>query len=723
MNENGDSVSAAEESYAKFVESMGSVEGLTEQLKGVFGASFEGDVESVNMLVNAYETLSRQESLSADQHEFLANSIKYLSELYPGLTSVIQENGVISVDKSTINVGAIQKEIETTQVLEQATEAYAEGKINAEHAMTIAQASETKARIDNMKKEIAAIQALMEAQVLQLETTTGFAETSAIRAERGKIANLQARIDALQPSLDVSIGQIKDIIDFGDNETFSTDQNTDAKDENSKAQDKLNRINEKYSELLDKINDKLQKQNNITKSYSQYSNKYRDSLREEIRILEKKTGIIKDQTSDLKKYNKEVVTTSDIGGTSSISAGTLNSKLGGKLSGYGSSFVKYGNQSGIDPGFLAAVAMHETGNGTSSAVRNKNNAFGIMGSNGLRAFSSLEESIKYTADMLKRLYTSQGLNTVEAIQKKYAPVGVSNDPNGLNNYWVKGVKNFWESFGVTVGKVSTKVANSAANSIADYYFDNYKVTSNFGDKESIRSSPHKGIDFSKPGSSDLGDPIKAFQSGKVTHAFYSSSGGNMVIVKQDDGTVGRYLHMRKTPDVKVGQKVSAGQKLGEIGSTGNSTGAHLHFDVAKNGTYIDPEKYLKDLSASTQATADTMADVSGMAGEVLSIEQQISELQGEIVKSVLAAYEYRRDKVDQNIGRSEFISEVEVKHMNEYRDAQRDIAGFQKDKINLLKQEQGFISDQLKKNKNLTTAQRDEIRARFYEIKTGNICS
>jgi hypothetical protein len=108
---------------------------------------------------------------------------------------------------------------------------------------------------------------------------------------------------------------------------------------------------------------------------------------------------------------------------------------------------KYGNMYGISPALLAAIAMHETGNGTSSAVRNKNNAFGIMGSNGLKSFTSLEESIKYAASLLKKNYIDKGLTTVEAIQKKYAPVGVANDPTGLNKNWVNGVNKFLSAIG------------------------------------------------------------------------------------------------------------------------------------------------------------------------------------------------------------------------------------------------------------------------------------
>jgi peptidoglycan hydrolase-like protein with peptidoglycan-binding domain len=122
---------------------------------------------------------------------------------------------------------------------------------------------------------------------------------------------------------------------------------------------------------------------------------------------------------------------------------TIDGKLGGKLAGYGNTFTKYGAQYGIDPRLLAAIAMHETGNGTSKAVRDRNNVGGIMGSNGLKNFASLDEGIEALASLLKRLYFDQGLNTIPEIQRKYAPSGADNDPNGLNNYWQSGVSKYY----------------------------------------------------------------------------------------------------------------------------------------------------------------------------------------------------------------------------------------------------------------------------------------
>ncbi|MEK4263691.1 MULTISPECIES: glucosaminidase domain-containing protein [Paenibacillus] len=109
--------------------------------------------------------------------------------------------------------------------------------------------------------------------------------------------------------------------------------------------------------------------------------------------------------------------------------------------------MSVGNKYGISPALLAAIAVHETGNGTSNAIKNKNNVGGMMGKNGLMTFSSVEEGIDKMASNLKRNYLDKGLTTIEAIQKKYAPNGAANDPTGLNSYWVSGVKKYYKMFG------------------------------------------------------------------------------------------------------------------------------------------------------------------------------------------------------------------------------------------------------------------------------------
>jgi murein DD-endopeptidase MepM/ murein hydrolase activator NlpD len=99
---------------------------------------------------------------------------------------------------------------------------------------------------------------------------------------------------------------------------------------------------------------------------------------------------------------------------------------------------------------------------------------------------------------------------------------------------------------------------------------------------------HKGVDLA----SRKNDTIVAVRSGVVTTAKYGSSSGYHVVINHGDGFSSSYLHMTHYI-VSVGQKVSAGQVIGYVGSTGTSTGAHLHFSIYYNGATQNPSSYVK----------------------------------------------------------------------------------------------------------------------------------
>jgi murein DD-endopeptidase MepM/ murein hydrolase activator NlpD len=115
-------------------------------------------------------------------------------------------------------------------------------------------------------------------------------------------------------------------------------------------------------------------------------------------------------------------------------------------------------------------------------------------------------------------------------------------------------------------------------------------TSPFG----VRTDPfvheaamHTGIDFR----GDTGDPIRATAAGTVTIAGWSGGYGKMVEIDHGNGLVSRYGHLSEI-DVGVGDTVRAGGIVGKLGSTGRSTGPHLHYEVRVKGEAVDPQKFL-----------------------------------------------------------------------------------------------------------------------------------
>ena len=98
---------------------------------------------------------------------------------------------------------------------------------------------------------------------------------------------------------------------------------------------------------------------------------------------------------------------------------------------------------------------------------------------------------------------------------------------------------------------------------------------------------HYGVDLSAP----QGTPIYASRGGRVTYATYDSSSGYYVSINHLDGFTTKYLHMTHYI-VSPGQYVAPGQIIGYVGSTGTSTGPHLHFSVYYNGSAVNPAKYI-----------------------------------------------------------------------------------------------------------------------------------
>ena len=113
---------------------------------------------------------------------------------------------------------------------------------------------------------------------------------------------------------------------------------------------------------------------------------------------------------------------------------------------------------------------------------------------------------------------------------------------------------------------------------------NYRITARFGFSSSLWANTHTGLDFAAPS----GTPVVSVANGTVRSTEYAGSYGNRVIVALEDGTEIWYCHLSSF-SVSPGDTVSGGQQVGTVGSTGNSTGPHLHLEVRPGaGDAVDP---------------------------------------------------------------------------------------------------------------------------------------
>ena len=138
-----------------------------------------------------------------------------------------------------------------------------------------------------------------------------------------------------------------------------------------------------------------------------------------------------------------------------------------------------------------------------------------------------------------------------------------------------------------------------------------------------RYRPHHGVDYAAPS----GTPVRAVADGTVTMRAYKGAAGNMLKIKHPGNLTSGYLHLRSfAKGIRVGSRVSQGQVVGYVGSTGRSTGPHLDFRLWKGSTPINPlkvpQKPAEPISSANRAAFETLRD------------RVVAELEGEVADTV-----------------------------------------------------------------------------------------
>ncbi len=175
------------------------------------------------------------------------------------------------------------------------------------------------------------------------------------------------------------------------------------------------------------------------------------------------------------------------------------------------------------------------------------------------------------------------ITSEEAISKLYTQssnsVSVAKSPNKTSStkYVASGSVN-------TAGSTSSAKANLGIGLIRPV---SGTITSRFGVGSKIRRSSHTGLDIA----TSTGTPISAAASGTVTFSGYKGSYGNMIVITHGNGVQTYYAHCSKLY-ASSGDSVSQGQTIAAVGSTGNSTGPHLHLEVRVNGVAYNPQNYV-----------------------------------------------------------------------------------------------------------------------------------
>lgn len=489
---------------------------------------------------------------------------------------------------------------------------------------------------------------------------------------------------------------------------------TDTTSKSNKETERAIYLQDKYKSATEKLNLELEKQRAIQAKFPEHSMKYQDALKSELKLLEKKKNLLADQAKSLEKQIKSgnIQQTGIIKSSSSSPSGSYSGQ-------YASSINQAASKYGVDPNLIAAIIQVE-----SNFNPKAKSGAGAQGLMQLMPETARELGVKNAYDPHQNImggtkYISQqiskfGGDIQKALWAYNAGAGnVSKILNSGNNTWT-GVKN-------CADKV-LKIFDGSTNSVADYYLNNFRQTSQFGDTHG-RNSPHKGLDFAN---GRQGDPVKALRGGKVITASYSKSAGNWVVIQQDDGMVAKYMHMQNGLNVKAGQQVKAGDVLGKVGNTGQSTGAHLHLQIEQNGKAIDPLKYLNGMSNGSsyaeqmQSVDSAKSQVLQLQQEILSIENEMQQLYMEIVESQLAAFDRKKQSYEDDLAKIDLIQSRETDTSKEWIKQQGKKEDILNKQIEQDKKAIKFLNEQIKANKNLNQAQKalleDQLVSRYQEL-------
>lgn len=139
-------------------------------------------------------------------------------------------------------------------------------------------------------------------------------------------------------------------------------------------------------------------------------------------------------------------------------------------------------------------------------------------------------------------------------------------------------------------EVGTKTTVSRGGSVNYGVVSGKRISSTYGSRIhplTKKRTYHDGVDIA----ANYGNGVYAYTDGKVVQAGWNGGYGNSILINHGNGLQTRYAHLSKI-SVKVGQKVTTGQRIGSVGSSGVSTGPHLHFEVLKNGKTTNPLNYI-----------------------------------------------------------------------------------------------------------------------------------
>ncbi|MBB3994672.1 murein DD-endopeptidase MepM/ murein hydrolase activator NlpD [Sulfitobacter undariae] len=211
-------------------------------------------------------------------------------------------------------------------------------------------------------------------------------------------------------------------------------------------------------------------------------------------------------------------------------------------------------------------------------------------------FRQLEEAMTVSVAPLDRMFREAGMPTekmLSTVRRGYSGQG---GPLTPLSFTTRGEKPSADTLRANrlisqMDQLNLYRLAAAKAPFANPVKDSFRFTSQFGFRRDPKTGGrrmHSGVDFA----AGTGTPLYATADGVVTHAGWSSGYGRLVKIQHEFGIETRYAHQSKLR-VKVGQRVSRGDRIGDMGATGRVTGVHLHYEVRVGGKAVNPMIYIK----------------------------------------------------------------------------------------------------------------------------------
>ncbi|MEL7150145.1 MAG: M23 family metallopeptidase [Pseudomonadota bacterium] len=208
-----------------------------------------------------------------------------------------------------------------------------------------------------------------------------------------------------------------------------------------------------------------------------------------------------------------------------------------------------------------------------------------------RIFSQIEDAVTTSLTPIEDMFSAVGLPTdsiIEQVRRSYSGQGGPMTPIVFSTSGDAEPDPVTQRANEVLGQLDALNLFRIAAEKLPFGFPvrgSFRSTSGFGPRW---GRMHEGHDWAGP----VGTAIHATADGVVVHAGRQGGYGNLIKIRHDFGFETRYAHLSRFR-VKVGERVSRGQRIGDMGNTGRSTGSHLHYEIRIGGTAINPMKYIK----------------------------------------------------------------------------------------------------------------------------------